>query len=224
MRTDREESNHFVYLLTDPVSLLPFYIGQTNRPKNRIKEHIKEPDHSAKTHIIRAIQKSGEEPLVTLLEKCSAHEVDDLECRWIRLMVRRGIPLANIHMNESGLKVDVSKFGVNCMERETREDKKIAFSSLVELATDTKSTVISSLKKEIVTLKQEVNNYAPGRYDVASIKPRNRYFTDRQLNEISVMRSGGLSVQSIAKNMELRDGEVAYAFDRIDSEQSINEK
>ena len=64
---------HYVYLYIDPASGDVFYVGKGKG--NRAFDHLDDRSESGKCDRIKAIRKTGCEPLIELLAHAGAHDV-----------------------------------------------------------------------------------------------------------------------------------------------------
>ncbi len=89
---------YIIYMLVDPRNHKPFYIGQTQYPYLRYKEHRNpsDDDQSDRAKRIREIRKSRKSPLFVELE-CTTRKVSALmrEMYWIETFKRSGVKLKN---------------------------------------------------------------------------------------------------------------------------------
>ncbi len=75
----------------------------------------------------------------------------------------------------------------------------------------------TSKQKQVTALRRRVNELSPGEFDDVYFKPRNKHFTDSQIEDIECMRNAGLNPQQIAEVMCCREDEVTYTFQGLDN-------
>lgn len=88
-----------VYLILDPRTGHPFYVGQTKNPERRWKEHLKSGLTQSRRFVARQIQKileRGEQPEFQVVLRCNT-EADALsaESEWIRRCSQEGHKVSN---------------------------------------------------------------------------------------------------------------------------------
>jgi hypothetical protein len=89
-----------VYVLFDPRSLAPRYVGKcTGYPNSRLRGHLREAASGARvTHKLswlRSLRVAGREPILLVVERPPADELASAERRWIADLRRRGAALTN---------------------------------------------------------------------------------------------------------------------------------
>lgn len=86
----------YVYLLVDPRDKVPFYVGKTEKPVDRISGHITDGRKcriigaGTKASIIKEILESGNEPIMRIIEVTTNRYVDERELSWYDLLINRG--------------------------------------------------------------------------------------------------------------------------------------
>jgi hypothetical protein len=91
-------ANNYIYLLIDPFSSRPRYVGKSNSPKARLREHVRESlehSHTAKQRWIRyLVANHRRSPIMVIVQQCG-NDWPEQEKRWIALGHRLGWPLTN---------------------------------------------------------------------------------------------------------------------------------
>lgn len=80
-------NTHYIYMLVDPISHKPFYIGQTNNINKRLYDHVSKLQNKKKDEITKRIIKANRIPEIVILNETDGASVDDLERRWITFML-----------------------------------------------------------------------------------------------------------------------------------------
>lgn len=95
----------FIYVLSDPNTWRVRYVGQTNDPRRRYKEHCRAKEDTYKGHWIRSLQR--QRPVMTIVDATDRAHAHDLERWWILTMRARGAPITNLDM----LDTDTVEYG-----------------------------------------------------------------------------------------------------------------
>ena len=93
-----KKPSYTIYMLVDPRNHKPFYIGQTQYPYLRYKEHRNpsDDDKSDRAKRIREIRKARKSPLFVELESTSRKTSALMrEMYWIETFKRSGVKLKN---------------------------------------------------------------------------------------------------------------------------------
>lgn len=87
----------YIYALVDPVMNMVWYVGQTNNPKRRIKEHLSESSNPT-TQVSQWVAKmkaAGITPRLNILEKCADELAGEREEYWIGHYLSQNTGLKN---------------------------------------------------------------------------------------------------------------------------------
>lgn len=96
-------STRYIYLLTDPRTSKPFYVGMTQNPKVRLRTHIynstlnKASHTSTEAYIVEMIN-AGYTPFLTIIDEIQTDDFNKyhaLERSWMLKMVELGHKLTN---------------------------------------------------------------------------------------------------------------------------------
>jgi group I intron endonuclease len=98
----------FIYGLFDPRNAALRYIGKSNNPHKRLKEHISEssPSKYTKRYVTRWIRQlldEGLKPAIEILEECSIDTWEQAERAWIADCKRYGLKLTNTTSGGDGV-------------------------------------------------------------------------------------------------------------------------
>lgn len=85
----------YIYGLMDPYTFWIRYIGQSDNPKRRYKEHISDDSDTLKCQWIKALHRRGAQPILVILDECTESEVDSLERWWIKFGMEKKYSLTN---------------------------------------------------------------------------------------------------------------------------------
>lgn len=95
----------FVYGLTDPLFIGPVlqsvrYVGKTDNPERRYKEHCRADDYSVKSTWIKDLKAVDLLPGLVIIETVKKHFlIDDRERYWIAYYLDQGAELVNANMS-----------------------------------------------------------------------------------------------------------------------------
>lgn len=93
-----------VYVLVDPRDSRIRYVGKTNWPEERFKQHLTDirltyTSNDNKKAWVRELLALGLKPLMIILEQCTDDTVDHREWYWLALLKKAGADLLNMNMN-----------------------------------------------------------------------------------------------------------------------------
>lgn len=89
---------YYIYELVDPRNQLSFYVGRTNNPRLRLKNHMscnKKYNNATLFAKIEELKKDGVRASLNILEECSEAESGEREQFWIVELRSRGCILTN---------------------------------------------------------------------------------------------------------------------------------
>lgn len=94
----------YIYKLVDPNTKECRYIGKSNNPKSRLKQHIfqaksdcrQSGTSTPKSTWIKSLIDSGEIPIVSIVETCNSDNVLSREKYWIKKEAEAGSNLTNL--------------------------------------------------------------------------------------------------------------------------------
>ncbi len=169
----------FIYGLFDPITNKLRYVGKTNNPSNRLRQHVYAANHYTKknTHVlnwVRKLLRNGEKPKLKVLEEVSINNWQEAEVRWIDACRNLGIDLVNtteggrapVATEETRRKISESKKGRHHSEETKR---KIALKSMGRQAnlgnrhTQETKEKISLSKKGRKSTPEHIKNAIDGR-------------------------------------------------------------
>jgi hypothetical protein len=89
-----------IYVLPDPVSLVPRYVGQTKDPQRRVQDHVDQAFDGRRLDSplyrwIRALWELGDLPELVVLEWVAEQEANERETNWIDRLRWDAAPLLN---------------------------------------------------------------------------------------------------------------------------------
>lgn len=90
--------HYVVYLIIDPVTEEPFYVGQTGDFEGRQRGHLGKANHDCKRAAAKIVQilDAGMTPAFKVVETCESEEASlEAETRWIEHCTVRGIKVWN---------------------------------------------------------------------------------------------------------------------------------
>jgi ssDNA-binding Zn-finger/Zn-ribbon topoisomerase 1 len=103
-RCKGNQSVYFVYVLVDPITDQPFYVGMTKNPERRFSAHLASGNYhpededraSRKARYISSLSLRGEQPEFQVLEYATDKQTaSDREDYWIMKLIRDGHDLTN---------------------------------------------------------------------------------------------------------------------------------
>lgn len=86
----------FIYLLVDPRTHFPNYVGKTTWPDRRLLQHIEDDSDTPKTRWIADLLDVGLEPEMVIVERAEEESWPARELAWIGYGKRLGWPLKNV--------------------------------------------------------------------------------------------------------------------------------
>ena len=86
----------FIYCLYDPITDLPKYIGKSNNPEKRFKEHLKDKTKSKKVNWIKSLIKKDLKPKLEILDEVDENTWEIMESMYISLFRGWGFELLNL--------------------------------------------------------------------------------------------------------------------------------
>lgn len=98
-----------IYALKDPRTGLVCYIGQTNNPKLRLSQHLKDFNplycENPKRVWIKELWELGLKPVMVILEEVNSGQADEVEIKTIKKYFDAGFQLFNTVENKEGKKL-----------------------------------------------------------------------------------------------------------------------
>lgn len=88
----------FIYTLSDPLTGVARYVGQTVRPSVRLREHLRDAKNGCPYRChrwIRKLTRLGLTPTFVIVETTTVSQADDSERRWIATLRACGADLTN---------------------------------------------------------------------------------------------------------------------------------
>lgn len=85
----------FIYVLIDPRDNEVRYVGKSNNPPQRLKEHLRQSKTTYKGRWIAKLQECGLIPLMKIIEEVSFETWPERECYWIAYYRAQGCALTN---------------------------------------------------------------------------------------------------------------------------------
>jgi DNA-binding XRE family transcriptional regulator/predicted GIY-YIG superfamily endonuclease len=135
----------FVYGLTDPLFAGPVldavrYIGKTDNPMRRYKQHCRADDYSTKSNWIKSLKAANLLPGLVIIETVERN-IDERERYWIAYYLEKGVELLNVDMAYKPAVrlphvsfIDREKLGILLMEAHNRKINDADGFSLSKLA------------------------------------------------------------------------------------------
>lgn len=179
----------YIYTLVNPLNNEIFYIGYTNNPKRRLREHIRYRYNPLKDGVIGEISINGLEPILNIIDKCdftfnhcfNMFEHERLEIFYIKKYRESGIKLTNL-TNGGGVGnvnyIPVYQF-----------DEFGNFIKKYDSITDASNSVMVSISKISVALDQKINKSSAGFYWFTSVeKSKNIVFRKAAKRNIPIVQ------------------------------------
>ena len=92
-----------IYGLTDPATGEVRYIGKSNNPEKRLKNHLRDRRKSHRVSWLKSLTRSGLRPGLVILEKVDDADWQEAERRWIKHFQEQGADLTNSTDGGDGL-------------------------------------------------------------------------------------------------------------------------
>lgn len=93
----------FIYELIDPRTDEPKYIGKSNNPQNRYKEHLKDKKQTYKANWIKGLKEHGLKPRLNIIEEVEFNKWEFWEQFYIDLYRSWGFKLTNLEKGGLGI-------------------------------------------------------------------------------------------------------------------------
>ena len=121
----------YIYGLKDPRDGQIYYIGKSNDPKRRKREHLENRDCNAqRVAWLEDLRSSCLEPELVVLAKVECKDWQESEIYWIARGHEEGWPLTNIHKGGNGRRFELAQPDYNFMRSYIRPDLWARFDSL----------------------------------------------------------------------------------------------
>lgn len=85
----------YIYCLFDPITDKPKYIGKSDNPQKRFREHLNEKGKTKKINWISSLRKKGLVPTLEILDEVSIYDWEVIESMYIFLFRGWGFELVN---------------------------------------------------------------------------------------------------------------------------------
>ena len=94
----------YIYTLSDPITNEIRYVGKSDNPINRLKEHIRKAkySHTHKNHWILSLIKNNQIPILETIDIININECGFWEQYWIDMFKTWGFNLTNIALGGVG--------------------------------------------------------------------------------------------------------------------------
>lgn len=86
---------NYIYTLSDPRNSAVRYIGQSNNPQHRYKQHLQQPGIFKKGKWIKELKDLGIKSSLNIIWECEKENVDLWERVWIAMYLETGSNLLN---------------------------------------------------------------------------------------------------------------------------------
>ena len=111
----------FIYALKDPFTGTIRYIGKSDRPKERLREHLKDKERNHRTNWINSLGIIRSRPVLEVLDEVPKAEWEFWEKEWIRWARIMMFPLTN---STEGGEAGPKCFGPLNLTEAQREEKR----------------------------------------------------------------------------------------------------
>lgn len=86
----------FIYLLSDPDTLEPRYVGKSIRPAQRLQNHMNERSNCHRSHWLQSLKRQGKMPILSIIEEIRGEwPWQESERFWISRLRSQGANLVN---------------------------------------------------------------------------------------------------------------------------------
>lgn len=104
----------FIYILVDPNTLRPRYVGRSVNPIERYRSHLTMRGPSAKRDWLKALLAQGQYPILHVVDIVTGDEAVSVEHSLIRRLLKEGEPLLNVITDqEPALRFRITHVAVN---------------------------------------------------------------------------------------------------------------
>lgn len=94
----------FIYVLKDPISFEVRYVGKSDKPTERLYEHIRKSKYNVnyKNNWINHLKKMGKSPILEIIDEVDKSEWGEAEKKWVADYKNNGCLLTNLTMGGDG--------------------------------------------------------------------------------------------------------------------------
>jgi Helix-turn-helix domain len=182
--------------LVDPFSNLIRYIGKTERPEERLKNHCNERSRNWRSHWIQKLLTKGARPTLIILEQIpEGANWEGTERSWIAKGRAMGWPLTNCTDGGDGVKgmppESIHRRNTNWIGRKHRPE------TLLKIGAASKLRRWTDERRERMSLKFKGRAFSPEWR--AKISEKSRKLTPEQIREIRGMLQNGESQTCIGR-------------------------
>jgi hypothetical protein len=114
----------FIYALVDPITDLPRYIGKSDNPIDRYKEHLYDKNKSYKCSWINYLKEKSLLPILRIIEECDFKFWKEREIYWVSFCIECGIKLTNLTKGGDGGACEESKKKISEASKKMWQDPK----------------------------------------------------------------------------------------------------
>ena len=111
-----------VYVLINPIDNKTFYVGKTNKPRNRLTQHIREAKQGIKnikkSRLIKSILEKGLKPIIRVVEWCFDSDVIEREKFWIKYYRKISMLVNKSNGGEKGVSKSGEDNGFSVLTKE----------------------------------------------------------------------------------------------------------
>lgn len=83
----------YIYVIIDPITMNPFYVGETSFPEKRFREHG--ALRSKACDVIECIKHNGGVPIFKIIDFCDNGNFKRIESQWMRYFIHKGFNIIN---------------------------------------------------------------------------------------------------------------------------------